>query len=242
MTDLILGGDVLYFATLREQVVALKLSTGEPVWTFEAGSASERFFATSTPLVTETQIIFGGIDGTIHALNRKTGERVWDRSLGARVSTSLLESDGTILAGTANNRLHLLGLADGKSVASRDLPGLPFGRPLEVGGAIVVLATGGTIVSLERDLAAVRWQVRVDTEWASFRPILVGKTILVGADDGRVHAFSANDGAVLWSQDFGGPVTSLTDAGGERDELYVGTANGVIFATRRSSRDSLQME
>ncbi len=54
MTDLVLVGDVIYFATLREQVVALRLSSGEPVWTFEAGSAREGFFATSTPLLTDT--------------------------------------------------------------------------------------------------------------------------------------------------------------------------------------------
>ncbi len=234
MTDVVLVDGTLYFATLREQVVALELSTGKPVWTFDAGSATERFFATSSPLVTEAQLIFGGIDGTIHALDRKTGERTWKRSLGARISTALIEIDGKILAGTADNQLHLLNAANGKTVASRDLPGLPFGRPLKTGDDIVVLMTGGNVVSIDSKLAAARWEAKVDTEWASFRPLLVGGTILAGADNGKVYALSANSGNVDWSQDFNGPVTSLTHVAGESDELYVGTSNGVIFATRLS--------
>ena len=232
MTDLVLVGDVLYFATLREHVVALRLSNGEPIWTFTAESAGERFFATSTPVVTNAHVIFGGIDGMIHALDPKTGEKMWGRSLGARVSTSLVHIDGMILVGTADNRLHLLSSEDGKSVASRVLPGLPFGRPISTAGSFVVLTTGGVILSLSSDLGSVHWDTKVDTEWASFRPILVDSEILAGADDGRVHAIAVKDGKNLWSQDFGGPVTSLTDAGGKQGEFYVGTTKGIVFATR----------
>ena len=231
MTDLTVVENVLYFATLTEQVVALKLSSGEPVWTFAAGSAGERFFVTSTPVVTDTHVIFGGIDGTIHALDRETGKKVWSRSLGERVSASLVDFDGKIFAGTADNRLRLLSSENGKSVASRDLPGLPFGRPIRAGGGLVVLTTGGVILSLSSDLDAVRWETRVDTEWASFRPILLGTEILAGADDGRVYAISVKDGKISWSQEFGAPVTSLTDAGGKQGEFYVGTTNGIVFAT-----------
>jgi outer membrane protein assembly factor BamB len=234
MTDLVLADDVLYFATLRERVVALNISDGELLWTFDAGSATERFFATSTPLVTEEQLIFGGIDGTIHALDRKTGKRTWKSSLGARISTALIDIDGKILAGTADNQLHLLQASDGKTVASRDLPGLPFGRPLETGDHIVVLMTGGSVLSVDKKLGAAHWEAKIDSEWASFRPLLVGGTILAGADDGKVFALSAKSGKVDWSQDFNGPVTSLTHVPGERDELYVGTSNGIIFATRLS--------
>ena len=64
------------------------------------------------------------------------------------------------------------------------------------------------------------------------RGVWVGATILAGADDGKVYALFSKDGVVAWSQDFDGPVTSLTYAGGEGDELYVGTTDGVVFATR----------
>ena len=230
MTDLIPVGDVLYFATLTEQVVALKLASGEPVWTFEAGSAVKGFFATSTPLVAESRVFFGGIDGTLHALNRETGEKVWSRSLGERVSTALIAIDGKILAGTADNKLHLLEPATGKIVATRDLPGLPFGRPV-VDGGVVVFMTGGEVRSLSSDLSSVRWESKVDTEWASFRPVVIGEEILAGADDGRVYALRLKDGATSWSQDFGGPVTSLTSAE-QGSAIYIGTAKGIVFATR----------
>jgi outer membrane protein assembly factor BamB len=232
MTDLVLVDETLYFATLREQVVALRLSSGEPVWTFAAGSAGERFFATPTPVVTADQVIFGGVDGTIHALDRNSGKSVWTRSLGARVSASLIDLGGSILAGTADNRLHVLSAESGEIVASRSLPGLPFGRPIVVDGGIVVLTTGGVILSLSSDLATVRWQARIDSEWASFRPVILGGQVLAGADDEQVHAIALADGSASWSQGFGGPVTSFTVAGGEPRELYVGTSNGIVFATR----------
>jgi outer membrane protein assembly factor BamB len=235
MTDLALVEDVLYFATLREQVVAVRISSGEPVWTFAAGSAGERFFATSSPVVSETRVFFGGVDGTIHALDRKTGESVWARSLGARVSTSLVDVDRNLLVGTADNRLHLLGPDDGKTIASRELPGLPFGRPIRAAGGIVVFTTGGVALSTSSDLGSVRWETKVDTEWASFRPLLLGTEILAGADDGHVHAIAAKDGAKLWSQDFGGPVTSLTVAGD--GECYVGTTRGIVFATHSTPQE-----
>lgn len=230
MTDLVLVGDVLYFATLREIVVALKLANGEPVWTFAAGGAGERFFATSSPLVSKTRVFFGGTDGTIHALDRKTGQSVWARSLGARISTSLVDIDKKLFAGTADSRLHLLAPDDGEIIASRELPGLPFGRPIRAAGDIVVFTTGGVVLSTSPDLGSVRWETKVETEWASFRPLLLGTEILAGADDGRVHAIAVKDGTRLWSQDFGGPVTSLTVAGD--GECYVGTTRGIVFATR----------
>lgn len=231
MTEMTLVEGVVYFATLREQVVALELSNGKTAWTFKAGEPGERFFATSTPLVTADRVHFGAIDGVLHALDRKTGKPVWQRDLGDRVSTSLVKLGERVLAGTADNRVHLLSLEDGGRVASRDLPGLPFGRPIPTGDVVIVLTTGGIALSIASDLEAIGWKTSVETEWASFRPVLRGGQLLVGADDGRVHAIAVRDGAQLWSQDFDGPVTSLTDAGGERGEFYVGTTKGIVYAT-----------
>ena len=231
-TDLLVEGGVVYFATYREQVMAMTLSDGETIWSFDAGSPTERLHRTSSPMLTESHVIYGGVDGTIRALDRSTGEPVWERSLGSRVSASPIGVDESILVGTENAKLHLLKSANGEPVASLELPGTPFGRPLEVNGSIVVFMTGRYAAAIDRALKSTRWQIQIGTDWATFRPLLVDQTILAGADDHRVYALSEKTGALVWMQEFDGPVTSLTYVAGDRDELYVGTTAGTVHATR----------
>jgi outer membrane protein assembly factor BamB len=129
--------------------------------------------------------------------------------------------------GTADGRLHRLRKKNGKTIATLEIEGLPFSRPLLLGDALIVLTTGGRILAVDVSLGGIRWERHVDTEWATFRPISLGDAVLAGADDDRVYAFRVEDGMALWSQEFGGPVTSLTDAG---DILFIGNTRGLIFA------------
>jgi outer membrane protein assembly factor BamB len=226
-TDLFRFAGMAVGGTTAGELVALDLGSGKIVWRFDTETHPHRRYHRGTPVLLDERVFFGGTDGRVYALRAASGEILWQRDLGCRVSTSLLMADGGLYVGGADGRLYRLDPATGAVTAGLALDGEPHSVLTAAAGSLLVLVGESTLAAIDLDLKQVRWTRVAPEAWSTPRPLIVGKAVLVGNEAGELSAFQTADGKTVWSGKIAGMPRglSLADA-----ILYVGTLRGTLFA------------
>ena len=226
-TDLPTFGSMLYSVTLGDELLALDLETGSRIWSFATGATNENFWLNSSPTVGGGRVFFGGLDGTLHAFDARSGNRLWKRELGARISTSVIAGEGGVYAGTSDGRLHRLVPETGHVSSRIETEGAPAGRLALSGECLLALHTNAALVCYSPTLDRVRWTRAGSKPWSSSRPYVWGGLALAGNEGGELVAFRLSDGGIAWSQTIGGTIRGI---GTSPEGLYLGTLKGEVHA------------
>lgn len=231
-TNIVSAGPRAYAVTLDDELVCLDLSTGRALWTRATGFPNPEFLFTSTPAVDQERVFFGGLDGTVYALNGASGEVIWKRQLRSGVSTSVLLVEQGLLLGTADGRFYRLDLATGEPRAELQIEGRPTGRLVATKDCILGFLGSRTFGCVEPSLGRVRWTQQFSVELSSARPYLWGDAVLVAAG-AELSSFRLADGRLEWSETLEGTIRGIGFSG---DVLYIGTLKGVAYAWRPPAR------
>lgn len=227
MTDLPVFDRLLFGVTLGDELIAIDRETGERVWSFASGAANADFWMNSSPAVHGKRVFFGGLDGVVYALNARTGQLVWKRKLGSRISTGLAVEDAGVYAGTSDGHLHLVDGETGEVEARIETGTAPTGRLALAGGRLLAFLGEDTLACYPRTLARPLWTRVGAKPWTSSRPYVRGELALAGNEVGQVFAFRLADGEIAWSETFGGTIRGI---GTSDDGLYLGTLTGEVRA------------
>jgi outer membrane protein assembly factor BamB len=95
-----LADDVLYLG-VGKKLVTINAISQKVGWTFEALDD-----VVSSPAVTDKAVYFGSNDGNIYALDRATGEKLWESPTGALVTSSPAVSNGMVYIASQNGKLY----------------------------------------------------------------------------------------------------------------------------------------
>lgn len=231
--DLARIGPNVFAVTLEDEVLCLDWKTGELVWKSATGQPNDEFLLNSTPAASGDRIFFGGLDGTIHAMDADSGAVVWKRVLGGRITTSLLLSAGSLYAGNSNGHIYRLNAGTGTVIADHALEETPTGRLVLAEGSLLLFLGDKEVACLDSSLKGVRWRRKASEAWSSSRPYAWNHAVLVGSQDGELFAIRATDGTLLWSDRFDGVIRGI---GQSKDLLYVGTLKGRVYAYRPDTR------
>ncbi|MGH9367204.1 MAG: PQQ-binding-like beta-propeller repeat protein [Thermoanaerobaculia bacterium] len=228
-TDLPVIGETLFAVNLADELLALDRLSGTLLWSFGTGVPNEDYAINSTPAVSTDRIFFGGLDGALYALQAETGRVIWKRPLGGRVSTSVLLADGSLYAGTLDNRLHRLEPSTGEPTAFLQTEQPPGGRLAAAGACILAFLGEDSIACAEPSLERIRWVHVPEGRLSSSRPYVWKDFALVGDGSGKVVALRLSDGRPAWSLALSGTIRGIGIGG---DTLYAGTLKGMVFAHR----------
>jgi len=154
----------------------------------------------STPAVTATRVFVGSGDSTLYALDRANGTRVWAFAAGGPVHSSPAVSHGLVIAATLGGRIFAVSEASGALRWS--------------------VQTGQT---LPKNIApAGQWDLYVSS------PVVVDRTIVIGAGDGNVYALDLTTGKERWRAKTSGKVRATPSV---RDGVaVVGSWDGRVYA------------
>ena len=187
-----------------------------------------------SPAAMADRVFFGGINGTVYALSAQSGQVIWKRDLGSRVSTNLTVAGNDVYAGTAGGYMFRLNAKTGEITAQMGLETIPVGWPIASGDSLLVFLNRGggaggaqTLVSLDPALRQIRWQQRASSSWSVTRPFLWRGLVLAGNEEGQVKAFRLSDGAEQWATTLKGTIRSF---GGYGEVLFIGTLGGMVYA------------
>jgi len=225
-----LNGRIYAAQSSEGLLVSLALDSGQLRWSapinlpsYEGGGAAvigERVFA-------------GDVSGSLHAIDAATGKDVWVVRLGAPVSTSVSVADGDLYVGTANGTVVRVATDRGGVAGSLKVHDTwrPASVPVVAGDSLFVLladpsADYRALVSIDRALTRVQWQVTADPKWLTSRVFLSGELIVLGTPAGEVTAYCSKSGAKVWSRSINGRVRSI---GGADAVLLIGTQTGDLY-------------
>jgi outer membrane protein assembly factor BamB len=137
-------GDQLYVGTMSNQVLAIDWKKPAIAWTFEPAQRAQPFF--SSAAVTDTMVLVGGRDKSLHALDRKTGKEIWSFPTHGRVDSSPVVAGSRVCVGSLDGFLYILDLAKGTELQKIRLGGQITAAPVVVDGKLIIGNQDGLIV------------------------------------------------------------------------------------------------
>jgi outer membrane protein assembly factor BamB len=195
------------------------------LYALDAATGSERWRYTISRPWTRLAMAGGlvySVDnaGTLYAIDRATGIERWTLAISA--STDLAIEDGLLVVGTADG--FLIGL-DAATSQERWRTQIGESRsahtPAIAGGIVFASSENGGLVAVDGASGALRWRADIGTDSSSTARVING-VVYLGAGStgyGRLRAFDADSGALLWANDLqlGGLTVSgdLGFAGGD---------------------------
>jgi outer membrane protein assembly factor BamB len=208
-------------------VVALAADTGHVRWTAHVG-ASE-----TSPLLIGDRLFVGGWDGTVYALDARSGRRLWTFRTGGAVKGGLAAAGGRVYAGSYDGHVYGLDAATGRLIwRASGLPqlfghGTFYSTPVIAHGRVYIGSTDGRMYSFGARTGRLRWSHHtggyVYGSAAAWRGL-----VLVGSYDHRFYAFDAATGDVRWRFEANGPISgSATVIGGT---AYFATLRGMTYS------------
>lgn len=235
--DIVRLGNNIFGVTFGDELVSLNAESGKVNWTFASGYTGKEFRWPQSPAVAADRVFFGGINGAVYALTAQSGQVIWKRDLGSRVSTNLTVSGSDVYGGTAGGYIFRLNAKTGEITARMKLETTPVGWPTATRDSLLVFLNRGggaggaqTLLSLDLALKQIRWQQGASSNWSVTRPFLWQGAVLAGNEDGEVKAFRLSDGAEQWATTFKGTIRSF---GGYAEVLFIGNLGGTVCAYQR---------
>ncbi|MDH4064024.1 MAG: PQQ-like beta-propeller repeat protein, partial [Acidobacteriota bacterium] len=137
-------GNVAYFGTFDNQMIALDLGRKAVTWSYEHPDRKFPFY--SSAAVVDGTVVVGGRDRMVHALDAATGQAKWTYMTRARIDSSPAIAGGRAFVGSSDGRLYGLDLASGKVVWQYEEGAAFTSSPALAAGRIVIGTTEGRVL------------------------------------------------------------------------------------------------
>jgi outer membrane protein assembly factor BamB len=173
----------------------------------------------------EATLYASTLGGSVVALARADGTRLWSSNLGDRVYTApLVDSEGRVFVGTDAKKFVALS-PKGESVFRLDLDGEADTSATFAKDGTILFAAGKTVYDVRRSGDMV-WRFSAKKKVFTAPAVTDDGLVIVGSQDHRVYAI-APSGALAWSVDLGADVDGAP-AVGDDGSIYVGTDAGEV--------------
>jgi outer membrane protein assembly factor BamB len=183
-------------------VVAWDAQTGKERWRYKTAPVE------SSPLLHGNRVYVGAWDHGVHALNAKTGKRIWRFQANNEVNTSAAWWRGRIIIGDDSGTLYALSAKTGRLLWSSGA-GTEFwyATPTIAYGRVYIGNTDGTMYAFGARSGKLLW-ARPLGSYIYGAAAVYRRKVFVGTYDGKFYALDAATGDVRWQRDAGGTVHS----------------------------------
>lgn len=207
--------DAVFFVCDNGFLYRLDRESGEEVWRYDLGDAQtvrvlahavEESFdldtTAPTPLLVEGVLFVGAGNGSFHAVDAESGERVWRVDIGGKVRTTALALGRNVVFGGWDGTLQAVDRASGAVAWSREVPGEITSEPALIDGMLILGTRSGLLVALDPETRRPVWRKLFWGSSVESHPVGYDAAIYIGSSNlRRVAAYSPTDGAVLWRTD-----------------------------------------
>ena len=173
-------------------------------WDFGLGDLREYDASRIQPVIDGDQLFVIDAQGDLYALDKHTGDEIWNVELDIGVASGITAADNKLLIGTHKGKLILLSQEDGNIIWTAQLSDELLSLP-QVGGDLIVAQTsGGRLYGLELEDGARRWVYEVTMPPLTVRgtasPIIYGDISIAGFSNGKIVVIDNNKGGVIWEK------------------------------------------
>lgn len=226
-------GYAMVFAANRQgKVAAFEQVSGKKVWEKDfAIYSDEGFFSGVTRLwssgvsaklaggmsVAYETLYFGSENGDVYALNAKTGETKWHKSVRGEILAAPAIDAGVLVVSTTSGLLVALDAETGEQLWTyeSEVPPLSLrgvsAAVAAAGGAIVGTATGKLVVNIlesgqtawEQPITAPSGATELDRIVdIDSRPLVSGSQVYVISNDGTLASVELRSGRIIWKREY----------------------------------------
>lgn len=195
------------------------------------------------PLVRDSVVFVGTLNGEVHAIQMRTGDRVGRKTLGVAIAGSPVLSGNLLIAASAKGEESLVGydLTIGKIVWRASLDAIATSPILE-DDHVYVATLDGTLCCLDAHDGSIVWKTETVKEEdppdpIRSSPVLVNGVLACGTDRGVLLAADAETGRLLWRVDVGSSI--FAGAVALDGKIIVGTIGGTLVCVDVRTGDIL---
>lgn len=172
------------------------------LWSEGVGDGQGEGFYRIRPVVQGDNIFVAAANGEVEALNRHSGKTLWEVDLDTTLSGGVGASDDALYVGSSEGAVIKLDASTGEQLWSTTLRGEILCAPQGNGSVVAVQTYDGKLQGLDDETGAVLWtydsNVPVLTLRGTSSPIMQNNLVYAGFANGRVLAFDAQTGGIVW--------------------------------------------
>jgi outer membrane protein assembly factor BamB len=238
----------VYVMTQDNQIHALNITDGSPIWQDSGSVAQAGVFGVAAPAAGQGTVIAGYSSGELAAYRYENGRNLWSDAL-ARTSISTqvgtltdVDADpiidgGRVYALGQGGRMAAYELVTGQRIWELNLAGIS--TPAVAGEWIFTLTDDARILAIAKNSGKVRWLTQLPNfknvekrEDAIFwtGPVLAGNRLWVASSRGKLYTVDVQTGEAAEYRDLGEPVSLPPVVANQT--LYVMDDGGNIRAFR----------
>ncbi len=192
-------------------------------WTSNLG-----FDTDSSPVIVNDVLYIGSNYG-IHAIDAKSGEKIWTTPTNGFVKAVPAVVDGTLYIGPDDKRFYAIDITDGsiKWTFKNSTDGY-LSSPVVAKNLVYAGSKDGTLYAINIKTGQLSWIYPSGRDIDS-SPAVVDGTVFFGNDDSNVFALDAISGSKKWIYDTGSsPIKSSPAV--SNGIVYIGSNDGNIYA------------
>jgi outer membrane assembly lipoprotein YfgL len=203
----LLGGCSLFSSSTKKPQPAelqpvVALVPAKQVWTARIGEVSFPLQAN----VTGDTVLVAATDGTVAALDARSGRDLWRTNVGAPIAAGV-GSDGKVAAVVTRTN-EVVALAGGKEIWRQKLAAQAFTSPFVAGGRVFVLAADRSVNAFDGQTGRKLWSQQRPSEPLVLRQsgvmLAVGDTLVAGLA-GRLTGLNPLNGSIRWEAPIASP-------------------------------------
>jgi outer membrane protein assembly factor BamB len=237
-------GDALYFVCDDGFLHKLNRADGKLIWKYDLGDVAvgrvvahpvvyDWDYMGPKPVIADDVVYVGSGDGSMHAVNAVTGQRIWRFASKGKVRADALVEGQRVIFGSLDNGVYALNRATGEQLWRQETRAPVTSTPAMIDGKVVVGNRGAGLLALNPENGEIAWRSIQWGSWVESTAVPYGDSFYIGASDmRRTTRYNPKDGHVIWRTDvygwnWGRPlVTEKT--------VYVGAAGGSPYFIRHA--------
>lgn len=202
----------VYVMTQDNQIHALNISDGTPIWQDAAASGQQGVFGVAAPGAGQGSVVAGYSSGEVVAYRYENGRVLWSDAL-ARTSISTevgaltdvdadpIVSNGQVFALGQGGRMAAYELTTGQRIWELTVAGIS--TPALAGEWIFTLTDDARLLAIARNTGRVRWISQL-AQWRNAEdrkgpifwtgPVLAGNRLWIASSEGEVHSVDVTTG------------------------------------------------
>ncbi|MEE8404625.1 MAG: PQQ-binding-like beta-propeller repeat protein [candidate division Zixibacteria bacterium] len=184
--------------------------------------------ATAGLIIVDSFLIVSSSEGSIYALNIKTGETGWVYHSEKRLAAPPSSNGDLIVQTTDGGSLLALSASDGEEVFVIEIEAPVLGSAA-IDDKVYLADYSGNVYALELDSGEVVWKNKLNARfWAA--PALSDGVLFLGSTDGKFYALNSDNGEIVWEFSPGDVIRSSPIVVG--DYVLFGTMSGILYSLR----------
>lgn len=198
----IFGGDKDPEQEPRELVDFRQTFPVKRLWSAKLGDGSEFLRLALQPAGVGDRVYAASRDGRVSAFDAASGRREWRSDLRVALAAGPGANRNAVVVAGSDGIIVALRPEDGSELWRSQVTGEVLAPPEVSGDSVVVYTIDGMLRVLSRFNGTERWSMQQDPPALTLRgaaaPVVVGRTVITGFDNGRIVAAALQDGAPRW--------------------------------------------